>query len=238
MHDSSFGRLIGVLLSPGKTFESIARRPTWVVPLIVLVLIGAAVFGLLFQKADFMELMRQQMEAQGRPMPAEAAEGSAGMEGFMKGCIIASAVVFPVLLYLAGAGIFLLVFNFAFGGQLRYPVSLSVLLYSYMPAVLAGLLSIPVILSRESFEMKEVQTGRVLASNLGFLAPEDASPRLVALLSSVDVFSIWSLILLILGYHIAARVSKGVAAAVVLSLWVVLTGIQVLLAGFQAGAGG
>jgi hypothetical protein len=156
----------------------------------------------------------------------------------MKGCILASAVVFPVILYLAGAGIFLLIFNFAFGGQLRYPVSLAVLLYAFVPGVVAGLLSVPVILSRESFDLKEVQTGRVLASNLGVLAPEDASPRLVALLSSVDAFSIWSLILMILGYHIAARVSKGAAAAVVITLWVILVGIQVFFAGFQPRAGG
>jgi hypothetical protein len=45
VYDSGFGRLIGVLVSPGKTFESIARRPTWLVPLLVLVAVGAGVFG-------------------------------------------------------------------------------------------------------------------------------------------------------------------------------------------------
>ncbi len=29
LEDSSFGRLIGALVSPGKTFQSIAGRPTW-----------------------------------------------------------------------------------------------------------------------------------------------------------------------------------------------------------------
>ncbi len=33
--DSSFGRIIGVLFSPKPTFESIVRRPTWVLPLIL-----------------------------------------------------------------------------------------------------------------------------------------------------------------------------------------------------------
>lgn len=232
MHDSSFGRLIGVLLSPGKTFESIARRPTWVVPMVVLVIVTTAVTLLLFQKADFMEMMRQQMEAQGQQIPADRAEG---MEGFMKGCTIVSIVVFPVVLWLVGAAFFLL-FNL-FGGQLRYPVSLSVLLHSFMPGVVSALLSIPVILSRESFTMKELQSGgRVLKSNLAFLAPEDAGPRLVALLSSLDLFAIWTMVLMVLGYHVAARVSKATAASVVLALWVLLVAIQVLFAGFQPGA--
>ena len=77
-----------------------------------------------------------------------------------------------------------MIFNL-FGGQLRYKTSLSVVSYATMPAVLMALLSIPVILSRPELEMTQLQSGRVLASNLAFLAPEDASPRLVALLGSL-----------------------------------------------------
>ena len=33
--DNSFGRIIGVLFSPKPTFESIVRRPTWVVPVVL-----------------------------------------------------------------------------------------------------------------------------------------------------------------------------------------------------------
>ena len=29
---NSFGRIVGVIFSPKETFESIARRPTWLVP--------------------------------------------------------------------------------------------------------------------------------------------------------------------------------------------------------------
>ena len=40
MEDSSFGRLIGVLVSPGKTFRSIAERPAWLVPFLVLMVLS------------------------------------------------------------------------------------------------------------------------------------------------------------------------------------------------------
>ena len=43
LEDSSAGRLIGVLVSPVKTFQSIAARPTWAVALIVLALLGAGI---------------------------------------------------------------------------------------------------------------------------------------------------------------------------------------------------
>src|SRR5947209_6238443 len=43
LEDSSLGRLIGVLVSPVKTFQSIAARPTWVAALLVLVVLGIPV---------------------------------------------------------------------------------------------------------------------------------------------------------------------------------------------------
>ena len=39
---NSFQRIIGVLFSPDSTFKSIARRPDWVVPLVLLLVISLA----------------------------------------------------------------------------------------------------------------------------------------------------------------------------------------------------
>ncbi|HEY9422312.1 MAG TPA: Yip1 family protein, partial [Thermoanaerobaculia bacterium] len=222
----------GVLVSPVKTFRSIAERPTWVVPLVVFVLAIALMTLFMFQKVDFAEAMREQMTAQGQEVPPEAER----MGGVMKGCAAAGAVGFPVILVLVLAGIYM-IFNL-FGGQLRYKTSLSVVSYASMPAAIMALLSIPVILSRPELDMQQLQSGRVLASNLAFLAPEDASPRLLALLGGLDFFSLWSLVLTIIGFHLAARVSKTTAAAVSIAVWVLGLLFGVAMAGFRGPQGG
>jgi hypothetical protein len=228
MENSSFGRLLGVLFSPVKTFRSIAERPTWAVPLVVFVLAIALMTFCMFQKVDFAEAMRAQMAAQGQEAP-----NADQMGGFMKGCAAVSAIVFPVILVLVLAGIYM-VFNL-FGGQLRYKTSLAVVAYAAMPAVVMALLSVPVILSKPELDMQQLQSGRVLASNLSFLAPEGASPRLVALLGSLDFFSLWSLVLTIVGFHLAARVSKGTAAGVAIAVWLLITLFGVAMAGLRPG---
>jgi hypothetical protein len=40
---SPFGRIFGVLFSPKPTFEDIARKPTWLLPVIIMALLGAVV---------------------------------------------------------------------------------------------------------------------------------------------------------------------------------------------------
>jgi len=60
-----FGRLAGVLFSPDETFASIARRPDWLVPLL-LFLVLSAVSGYVFaHHVDFVSAARAQLEARG-----------------------------------------------------------------------------------------------------------------------------------------------------------------------------
>ena len=231
MHESGFGRVIGALISPEKTFRSIAERPTWVVPLVVFVLVMALVTALTFQKIDFAEVVQQQMAAQGREAPPEAE----GASGFMKGCFGVAFVVGPILMVLIFAGVYM-IFNL-FGGQLRYKTSLSVVLYASMPGLVKALLTLPVVFSRKEISMEELQRGQVLKSSLAFLAPEDAGPRLLVLLSSIDFFTLWSVVLTIIGFHIAARVSKTTAAAVSIAVWLLLILFGVVMAGFAPQGG-
>lgn len=223
---SAATRIWKVVVSPTETFRAIAARPTWVAIFVLSLLVTVGVWLLLVQKVDFAESMRQQLEQQGKEVPA-GAEKFAEMSKIIYpvGAALASIVI-PLIV----AAIFLAL-NL-FGGRLRYPVSFSVLLHSGIPSLLKALLSLPVLFSRESLTLQEIQGG-LLKSNLAAFAPEDAGPRLLVVLGSLDVFTIWSLALMILGYSIAARVSKGAAASLVIGGWALLTLIGVLFAGLS-----
>lgn len=229
MHDSSFGRLVGVLVSPGKTFKSIAERPTWVVPLLVLMLLLTGVTFLTLQRVDMMAAMRQQMEANGQQVPPNMEKAG----GFMMGCQTAVAFAGTAIVCCLLAGLFLL-FNL-FGGRLRYVTSLAVLVHALMPMAVSCLLAVPIILSRSSISLEEARSGGLLPSNLAAFAPEDAGPRLLALLSSFDFFSIWMIVLLVIGYSTAARLSKTTVAVTVLVVWALLVLAKVGLMGLAPG---
>ena len=44
---------------------------------------------------------------------------------------------------------------------------------------------------------------------------------------NLDLFALWSLVLSVVGYQIAAKVSRTTATAVVVGLWIVGIGLQV-----------
>ena len=73
-------------------------------------------------------------------------------------------------------------------------------------------------LSRTEISPEEMMSGGVLASSLRPLAPEDA-PILASVLGSLDFFTVWSVVLLVLGYRAVARVSTQTATTVALVFW-------------------
>jgi hypothetical protein len=234
LEDSSFGRLIGVLVSPGKTFRSIAERPTWVAPLLLLLIVATAGSVLTSQRMDKEDMRRsikERMEkSQGGQASPEQIERGVEM-GEKIGSVTRWLVpVFIVVADLLVALLFFAAFRFFTGSSLSYKTSFAVAMHAYMPGLVAALLALPLILSRRTITMREAQEGSILASNLGAFAPESLAPTLRALLSSVDFFSLWTVCLMIVGYRIAAKVSTTAAAAVVLSLWALYIAFKVGMA--------
>jgi len=99
--------------------------------------------------------------------------------------------------------------------------SLAVTLHGLVPGAVAALLSIPVVLGSETLEYEAVKSGSLLASNAAVFAPEDAGPVLTSVLGSLDVFSLWTMALLVIGYRLAAKVTRGTAIGAVVGLWLV-----------------
>jgi hypothetical protein len=220
MHDSGFGRLITVLLAPAKTFRSIGERPTWLAPLLVGMVLTGAVGLLVMQKGDMEEMIRTRIEESGREVPAEAIEQQVEfMERFGWIFGLFGVLVVPVINVIVAA-LFLGVFKLL-GSDLDFKQSFSTYLYGTVPMLVAAVLGLPLLFARESLTMEELQAGGVLMSNLGFLAPEDAGAALRAALTSLDLFSFWSIVLLAIGYRVVGRVSAGAAAGTVVGLWLV-----------------
>jgi hypothetical protein len=79
------------------------------------------------------------------------------------------------------------------------------------------LIFIPILLKRETLDPQTM--GDMLHSNLGFLVDQHTSPAIHSLFGSLDVFALWTAILLTIGYAAAARVSRKGAGGLVFGIW-------------------
>lgn len=232
MKDSSFGRILGVLVSPGETFRSIAERPTWIPPFLVLVLLGFAV-GLVVQlRTDPEEMVRGQMSMLKMDISEEqlneAIDQAENQSMAAKVALMAVSVVVQVAIYALVALLFWVGFKM-FGSEMDFVGSLATTLHGFMPLAVSSLLNLPIMLSRPSLTFEEVRSGGVLVSSLKALAPEDASTLTEVLLGSFDLFTIWTLVLFTIGFKAMAKVSTAVASGIVILYWLVYVGGKLAL---------
>jgi hypothetical protein len=235
MEDSSFGRLLGVLVAPGKTFRSIAQRPTWLVALLVLMLAGTGVNQLVNAHTDQRAAIQKQMAKFGQNLTEkqldEAVERATHPNPLLRVISWGVGFIIQAFIYAFLAFLLWLIFKLT-SSEMPFKSSFSTYLHGSLPAVLALLLSIPVVLSRASVTPVEMLTGGLLASSPAFLLPASASVSLKAALACFDVFNLWTYVLYVLGYRIVARVSTSVAVFAAVLLFLLGMGVRVAFAAF------
>lgn len=216
---NAFQRIIGVLFSPDATMASIARRPDWVLPLILLLITSLAAGVIMAPRVDFGAATREAME-QNKNVPQEQVDKAVRISNSVGKVVMYCAPVLSAIGLLVIAGVLLLAFRL-FGGGGDFKQAFSVTCYASIPTIIKSVVTLVIILAKGG--VVPAQTlATLVRSNLGFLADYKSSPMAFALLSSFDIFSIWFLALLIIGFAYLAGVSKVKSAVIIISLWIVV----------------
>lgn len=212
-------RVTGVLFSPKETFADIARGPDWVRPLLLIMAFSMSMTVVISQRVGVERIITKELESNPRvaELPSERRqeiiERSMGVGRVM---MYVAPLVFVPLSIVVISGLLLVMANFVFGAESRYPIVLSTTAYGMMPAVvLAGLAA--VILFLKDPDTVDVQN--IVAANLSIFVDPAEHKALYRLGMSLDLFSFWQIVLLATGLSAAARLSFKKAALCVLIPW-------------------
>jgi hypothetical protein len=215
--EGGLARLVGVFVSPVRTFASIARRPTWLLPFAIGVALAIPLTELIFSKTDMRAEITKSMSKSGRKVSEEQLDQMVERTRKMGPVFDAIALVFVAGATFGTAAVLWGACQ-AFGWGVRYRQSLGVTAHAFLPQTVASAGLLAVLWNRDTVD--KATMGDALHTNLGFLADAHADPVGHALLSSVDAVSFWIMALLTLGLAAAAGASRKRVAILVVSLWV------------------
>src|SRR5690348_3927673 len=148
----AFARIFGVLFNPRPTFEDIGRKPGWVVPMLILIILNVGITAVFSQRVGWRAFMEQQISrsrsAQQRlsQVPPEKREQILETQAKVANVFgyVGGVVGVPVILMVIGA-IFMGIFNATSSAQLDLNTSMSVAAHAYMPFAIVALLSLTVL---------------------------------------------------------------------------------------------
>jgi hypothetical protein len=230
-----FSRLTGVFFEPGKTFADIAERPRFWVPLILMIVASLAFTITLSQRIGWDRVVRQQLESRMATMTDQQREAVAKtMDMQVKMASIfgyVGGVVAVPLSYLIVGGILLGIVRGIMSAPVRFKQAFAVMCYASLPGLIFTVLAIAVMFLKnpDDFNLRNP-----LVFNPGaFMDPQSTSKFLYSVACSLDLFTIWTILLLAVGLKAAGgkKLSFGGSLTAVALPWAVLVLVRASLAG-------
>jgi hypothetical protein len=225
---SQVERVIDIFVAPSKTFNDILRSSSWWLPWLLGVLVTLGFSAAIQQKVGwdktYSNILQHSSETQqerfAQLSPDQQARQKAIATAFTKYIVWASPLL-GLLFAAIAAGVLLMTLNFGLGGHAKFGQVFALWMYATLPWLIQGTLGIIVLfagLDADAFNLKNP-----VGTNLGYYLPSDSSQWLIALGTSIDVLSIWSLVLLTIGCAIVARTKLAATATAVVGWWVLIT---------------
>jgi len=210
------GNLINIIIEPGKTFEHIKEKDDWWIPFILSVIVtwiflwisGPALARITAQKMAEMGVDRE-------------------IPKFVEYIKYLGAPIGTLIMWLLMSVLIWFLGN-SFGADWDYTKALDMYAYSSVVQVIRTILTTVILLIRgipNIMTFKDLNVGTGL--NL-FFSPEN--PKLYAIASGIEVFTIWQFILIAYGISEITGISKKKTAWVCVLTYLITLGFSVLFA--------
>lgn len=215
--------IIGIIRQPRVAFTRLKGSSDWALMLGLISLLSMATAAVFLHRFDWQSYTLQALAKDpsiGHVTPEQLAQIIDRTRHTISSFTYISSVLSPVLSLLALAGIYLGAFRYTMKADISYLTSLEIVVHAWVPIMIKSLLAIimlifshPAILGAE----------RIVPSNLGYFSHHDPSSAQFAMLSSIDVFSLWALLLMIIGFSAAIpKAAQWKVAVRVAALWILL----------------
>lgn len=213
-------RIFHTFVSPSATFTDLRRNSRWWVPWLLLGIVSIAFIATIDRKVGFDQVAHnavvnssrvEQIERLPADQRAQRYESTARL---MRMVAYASPLT-GLVVYVIIAAILMATFRFGAGAEISYKTSLAIVMYSTLPFVIYALLGIASLnlgVNPESFNLNNP-----VASNPAYFMDMASNKFFYNLATALDMFTLWSIALMAIGFASNTRLRLATTLTVVLS---------------------
>ncbi|HSK45736.1 MAG TPA: YIP1 family protein [Candidatus Binatia bacterium] len=207
-------RLVNTFFAPSTTFTDIRRNASWWVPLLLISVFSISFFVMIDKKVGFEQVARTMLannKAIQQLSPAQQEQAYARTAIGLKVGEYA-APIFILIYVLITAAVLMATFNFMMDAQVSFSQSMAIVMYGWLPGIVGAVLSIFALSfgDPEGFRMDNP----IGTNPAHFMDPTSTPKFLYAMLTSLDVISLWIIVLIGIGFALNAKKKISTGAAV------------------------
>src|SRR5208282_2133558 len=227
-------RLINTFFAPSKAFTDLRRSASWWAPFLIIAIVSLMFIYVIDQKVGFAKVVENQIQLKPKQadridrMPADQRQKVLQQQVTVTKAISYVVPIIALGVYAVLAGVLFATLKFGASADLKYKDLFALIVYTRLPLLLSTLLAILSLLAGVSGDGFNIENP--VATNPAYFIGPDGSPVLRALLTPLDVFSIWTLVLTAIGITCISKVKRGTAFAVVFGWFAIVVVLRVALA--------
>jgi hypothetical protein len=219
---SEAARIVDTFIAPSKTFTDLRRNASWWAPWIVI-----SVFSLLFiysmgRQVGFDQISRNQVAHSSRAdqfdkLPADQQAKQIQLSSKIIGFFAYGSPLLILLYCLIATLALWLTFKVGVGGETTFGQAYAIVMYAWLPGIVGGILGTISLFAGVNPEGFDINSP--VGTNLGYyLDPASTGKFIHSLAGALDVISIWSLVLVGIGFSSTSKVKRSTGITIV-AVW-------------------
>src|ERR1035438_2298528 len=206
-------RLIDTFIAPSKTFTDLRRSASWWAPFLIIAIVSFLFIYVVDQKVGFRKVAENQLQLQ--PKAAEQMENMppAQRDKVMQQRVDLTKIIsyavpaIALIIYAILAAVLFATLKFGASADVKYKTMFALIVYTRLPELLRALLTILSLVGGVSGDAFNIENP--VATNPGYFIDPSGSAVLRALLTPLDVITIWSLVLIAIGIPRISNVKRS-----------------------------
>ena len=231
-------RILNTFIAPSQTFTDLSRNASWWGPFILMCL-GIILFMVVMDRQiGFEQIAKNELAKSPRQMdqfdklPADQRTQNMQIRAAITKGFSYGAPIFALIAYLIAAGVLLGVFNLGAGASVKFKVALTIVVYSNLPWLIHAALGIASMMAgvdKDGFDINNP-----VGTNPAYYMEAAGNKFLHGMASALDIFAIWTIVLMGIGFACNSKVKRSTAIMLVAGTFLVF---KLLIAGLAALAG-
>ena len=223
---SQVERVVDTYVASTKTFQDIRRDATWWLPFVLGIIVSLVFVYSIDRQIGFEQVAQDNINRSAQAQQKMSTVPDAQREHVLHTIATSTRVlsyaypVFNLLMALIAAGILMASFNLGLGAQASYKRYLAVWFYAGLPLLIKYIVAAIALFAGAGSEQFDIRNP--VGTNIGWYLSSDTPMWLSTLFSSADIFTIWVVVLLIVGCATVAKVRRSSAAFIVVGWWLLI----------------
>jgi hypothetical protein len=222
---SEGARIVDAFIAPSKTFTDLRRNAKWWAPWILISIFSLIFMYAISKQVGFEQVSRNEVAHSSRAdqfdkLPADQQARQIQISSKIIGIFGYGSPLLILLYGLIATLVLWLTFKLAFGAETTFGQAYAITMYGWLPGIFSAILGTIVLFAGTNSEGFDIKNP--VGTNLAYyLDPETTGKFVRGMASSLDILTIWTLLLIGIGYACTSKVKRSTAIIVVVVWYLV-----------------